>query len=454
MVTRTQRQIAITAIICAAILVVWLVARGGGYHVNAVFETGGQLVKGANVTVGGKAVGKVEEITLTDNNMANVKMRIDDDSLQPLHRGSTATIRQFSLSGVANRFVAIAPGPNNAKEIPDNGVIPLDDTESPVDLDQLFNSFTPDVTKGLQGFIRGSSAQYTDNPDTPLKETTYGNMALRYIAPFFDAGARLAHSVAKDDETLADFLVVSDRATRTLAEQEEQIKAMFTNLTSFTRAVAAESQELDAALAIMPKTLKEGTIAFRQLRPTFAALKELSKKSDPIGENDGEGLAPLFRAMKPLIDNSEPTLSYLRKMVKQGGKNNDMTDIFATQPGLTKTSRKAFPNSVTAMQTGQIVLQFLRPYTPELTAWFSHFGQISANYDANGHFVRVSTVTAPFSLNGGKLTPNNDNSLADFAQTGIDRCPGSAAQTPADASSPFAAGGTIDCNPALQTPGP
>jgi phospholipid/cholesterol/gamma-HCH transport system substrate-binding protein len=453
-VTNAQRQVAVGAIVVAVLLVVWLIMRGGGYEVNAVFQTGGQLVKGANVTVGGKAIGKVEEITLTDNNLANVRMKIDDKSLAPLHRGTTATIRLFSLSGVANRFVALAPGPNNAPEIPDGGIIPYDDTESPVDLDQLFNSFTPEVTKGMQGFIRGSAAQYADDPSTPLNETTYGNMALRYVAPFFDAGARLAHSVAKDDETLADFIVVSDRAAATLAEQDKQIRAMFTNLTTFTRAVSSEADELDRALAIMPQTLREGTIAFRDLRPTFAALKELSDKSDPIGENGGDGLAPLFRALRPLVENSEPTLAYLRKMVHQGGSYNDLTDLFGTQPAVTKKARTAFPNSTAAMQTGQIVMGFLRPYMPEMTAWFSHFGQIAANYDANGHYVRVSTMTAPFNLNGGKLTPNNDTSLSQFTQTGTDRCPGAAAQPPADASSPFTAGGTLDCNSSIQTPGP
>jgi phospholipid/cholesterol/gamma-HCH transport system substrate-binding protein len=452
-VTRTQRQIAIGAIIVAVLIVIWLVARSGGYKVNAVFETGGQLVKGANVTVGGKAVGKVESITLTDNNLANVEMKIDDDSLSPLPRGTTATIRQFSLSGVANRFVALAPGPNSNKDIPDGGVIPLDDTESPVDLDQLFNSFTPKVTKGLQGFIRGSAAQYQDDPTTPLNETTYGNQALRYITPFFDAGAKLAHSVAKDDQALESFLIVSDRASKTLAEQNEQIEAMFTNLNTFTRAVSAEADELDRALAILPQTLEEGTTAFRELRPTFAALKNLSNKSDPIGENDGSGLAPLFRALQPLADKSEPTLSYLSQMVKKSGSNNDMTDLFATQPGLTKKARTAFPNSVTAMQSGQIVLNFLRPYTPELTAWISHFGQIAGNYDGNGHYVRVSTVTAPFNYNGGQLTPNNDTSLSQFTRTGIDRCPGSAARPSTDGSSPFSPSG-LDCDPSLQIPGP
>lgn len=455
MVTKRQRQIVIGALVAALLIVIWLVMQSGGYVVNARFETGGQLVKGANVTVGGKAIGKVESITLTDNNQANVKMKINDESLDPLHRGTTATIRQFSLSGVANRFVALAPGPNNAPEIPNEGIIATDDTESPVDLDQLLNSFTPKVTKGLQGFIKGSAAQYKDDPSTPLNETTYGNQALRYIAPFFDAGARLAASVSKDDETLADFLVVSDRATTTLAAQKEQIEAMFTNLTRFTTAVSSESEELDKALAILPTTLREGTIAFRQLRPTFAALENLSDKSDPIGKDGGEGLADLFIKLKPLIDNSEPTLGYLRQMVTQGGKNNDLTDLFAGQPSLTKKAKTAFPNSTTAMQTGQIVLQFLRPYTPELTSWFSHFGQIAANYDANGHYVRVATQTGNFQLDGSnQLTPTNDQSLAQYPKTGTARCPGSAAQPAGDGSNPFTAGGTLDCDPSIQTPGP
>jgi phospholipid/cholesterol/gamma-HCH transport system substrate-binding protein len=107
------------------------------------------------------------------------------------------------------------------------------------------------------------------------------------------------------------------------------------------------------------------------------------------------------------------------------------------------------------MQTGQIVLQFLRPYTPELTSWFSHFGQIAANYDANGHYVRVATQTGNFKLNGSnQLTPSNDQSLAQYPKTGTARCPGSAAQPAGDGSNPFTDGGATDCDPTIQTPGP
>lgn len=449
-----QRQLVLAVLALAVLIVLWLLLRGGGYEVNARFVTGGQIVKGANVTVAGKEVGKVRSITLTDDNQANIRMEIRDKALVPLHQGTTATIRQFSLGGVANRFVALQPGPNSGPKIADGGVIHSDDTESPVDLDQVLNSFTPRVTKGLQDFIKGSAAQYVDDPSTPLKETTYGNRALRYVAPFFDTGARLAHSVAKDSETLESFLVVSDRAAATLAEQEDQIRAMFTNLTRFTQAVAAESEELDRALAVLPNVLSEGTRAFRDLRPTFAALKDLSKQSDPIGENKGKGLAPLFRKLMPLVESSEPALGYLRKMVKQGGKNNDLTDLMAGQPSLTKKAKTAFPNSTEAMQTGQIVLQFLRPYTPEITSWFSRFGQIAANYDANGHYVRVSMQSGLFENTPAGLTPSNDRSLSQYSRTGTARCPGAGAQPGSDASNPFTEGGTLDCDPSIQLPGP
>lgn len=454
MVTSRQRTIALSAIAVAVVLIAWLILRSGGYYVNAEFETGGQLVKGANVTVGGKPVGKVEAITLTDDNQANIKMKITDDSLTPLHDGTTATIRLFSLSGVANRYVSLAPGPNSAPEIDSGGVIKADNTEPPVDLDQVLNSFSPKVTKGLQDFLRGSASQYQDDPSTPLNETTYGNLGLRWVAPFFDAGARLAAGVAKDDETLAQFLVVSARATDTLAGQKEAIRAMFTNLTRFTTAVSAESAELDRALAILPTTLQQGTQAFEALRPTFAALENLSDKSDPIGENDGDGLAPLFRKLRPLVNNAEPTLEYLRFLLRKKGSNNDLTDLLANQPGLTKQARYTFPNSTEAMKTGQIVLSFLRPYTPELTSWITHFGQLAANYDANGHYIRVATQTGNFNLSGGQLSPSNDQSLSQYTQTGTDRCPGSATTPASDGSSPFTDGGQVDCNPALQIPGP
>ncbi|MFY9488001.1 MAG: MlaD family protein [Solirubrobacterales bacterium] len=450
MVTRQQRLAVFAAIAVAILLVLWFVMRGGGYYVNAQFETGGQVVKGADVMVGGSPVGKIDSISLTSNNLAKIRLRIDREDLTPLHRGTTATIRLTSLSGVANRYISLDPGPNNAPEIADEGIIEVDETNPPVDLDQLLNAFTPEVTKGLQKFLQGSADQYADDPSTPLNETAYGNASLRWVAPFFDAGARLAASVSQDSEVLSQFLVVSEQATTTLAAQKEQLAALFANLRKFTTAVSQESEELDRALAVLPSTLREGSSAFKRLRPAMAALRELSDESAPIGED----LAPMFRRLRPLLDNAEPTIRDLRYMMRKSGSANDVTDLLAQQPKLTKLARSAFPNSTVAMQLAAPILDFLRPYTPELTAWISHFGQVAANYDANGHYIRVQTTTGRFQQNGATLDPlPQAQGLAEYPKTGIKRCPGTGTQAPADASSPFLDNG-LDCDPSIVPPGP
>lgn len=449
MVTKQQRTIVLGAIAVAALVVLWLVMRGGSYYVNADFQTGGQLVKGANVSVGGVAIGKIDSITLTDDNQARVRMRIDRKDMTPLHRGTIATIRLASMSGVANRYIALSPGPNSAPEIPDEGVIRADDTNSPVDLDALFNTFTPEVTTGLRNFLKGSAAQYADNPDTPLDETVYANMGLRWIAPFFDAGARIAHSVSQDDQALASFLVVSDRATTTVAAQKQQLTELFRNLTAFSRAVSAESDELDKALAVMPQTLREGNAAFAKLGPAMEALERLSDESAPLSED----LAPMFRKLQPLLENAEPTIKDLRYMIRKSGSANDLTDLLANQPDLTKIARYAFPNSTVGMQKADPILDFLRPYAPDLTAWISHFAQIASNYDANGHFIRVQTVTGRYQYDGTEIDPTTDKSLSQYPKTGTDRCPGAGTQTGGDVSNPFLDDG-LDCNSSIVPPGP
>ena len=55
------------------------------------------------------------------------------------------------------------------------------------------------------------------------------------------------------------------------------------------------------------------------------------------------------------------------------------------------------------------MLEFLRPYAPELAGWFRDFGQGAANYDANGHYARIQPIFNAFTFTdnpaGGVLTP-------------------------------------------------
>src|SRR5205823_5683501 len=124
------RVAALAAVIAAVVLVgIVLFGGSGSYKVYAYFDTAGQLVKGNVVQVGGHVAGKITDIELTNSSQAKVTMEVDDD-VAPLHEGTQATIRQGSLSGIANRYVSLQPGPNNAAKIGDGGKIGADQTTS------------------------------------------------------------------------------------------------------------------------------------------------------------------------------------------------------------------------------------------------------------------------------------------------------------------------------------
>jgi phospholipid/cholesterol/gamma-HCH transport system substrate-binding protein len=152
---RFTRPAAVGALllVVTAILVLLLSGGGSSNHYRLLFETGGQLVKGNQVLIGGAPVGSVDDVKLTDSGEAQVDISVD----RPLHEGTSAVIRATSLSGIANRYVSLQPGPDNSPELRNGETITEVDTTSPVDLDQLFNTLRGPERKALRNVIQGSA---------------------------------------------------------------------------------------------------------------------------------------------------------------------------------------------------------------------------------------------------------------------------------------------------------
>src|SRR4051794_19170266 len=134
-------RIAAVAAVVAAIVVVAVLLfadGGGGYTVKVHFLNASQLVKGNLVEVGGTKAGSVQDIDITDDGQAVVTIKVDD-AYAPLRRGTRATIRQTSLSGIANRYVdltlpATPRDGTKLAEIEDGSVIGVDSTTTAVEL--------------------------------------------------------------------------------------------------------------------------------------------------------------------------------------------------------------------------------------------------------------------------------------------------------------------------------
>jgi phospholipid/cholesterol/gamma-HCH transport system substrate-binding protein len=443
------RAAAVTALALAVALAVWLLLfKGdGGTEYTLIFQNAGQLVKDDDVQVGGRRIGSVRDIQLTDDNRAAVKVAVQEP-YSPLREGTQAIIRLTSLSGVANRYIALTPGPGDAKELPEGATLDTDATTDVVDLDQIFNTLDKKTTGHLSDVIKGFATQYEG------KGEEVGQSA-KYFNPFLSSSRQLVQQVTQDEGSLTQFLLNSSAAVTAIAEKRSDLADLVSNTNTTAQAIGSENAALARALGLLPTTLRRGNTTFVNLRATLDDLDVLVAESKPATKN----LAPFLRQLRPLLRDAVPVVHDLRTAVSLDGPNNDLIDATRKMPRLQSVATPAFRNGRQALIKAEPVLEFARPYTPDLVGWFRDFGQGAANYDANGHYARIQPIFNAFQFTdnpaGGVLTPVPPSQRLDSLQTGVQRrCPGAATQRPADGSAPFTDGGNVDCDPSLVPPGP
>jgi phospholipid/cholesterol/gamma-HCH transport system substrate-binding protein len=443
------RAAAIGSLVVAILAVgVLMFGSGGGTEYTVHLQNANQLVKGNEVKVGGLAIGEITDIQLSEDNQADIKVTVNDD-FAPLHEGTEATVRTTSLPSVANRYISLHPGPNNAPEIREGGILGTDSTTNAVDLDQLFNTLDPPTRKGLQQTLQGFAGWYVGQSDNL-------NKTFRYLGPSLGNFTRVMQELGRDQKTFTDLVVNGARAVSAIAARRDDLSALVQNGNIFARAISAENESFDRALAAFPDVLTEGASTFRNLR---GALVELNKLTD-VSKTQVKGLAPFLRDLTTLVRTLRPAFKDLHLLVNNPGPHNDSTDILRRFPSLQKLSRTSTKNSIAALKSGQDEVEFLRPYAPEISAWITHFAQVPAYYDANGHYARVLPIFNAFSYD---QVANQLNSLSPaerkLAQSfrGSRFCPGAATQPAPDGSNPFTDGGRLgadDCDPNIRPVGP
>jgi phospholipid/cholesterol/gamma-HCH transport system substrate-binding protein len=439
-------RVAAVAVVVAAIVVVALLLFTGGstYTVKVQFQNAGQLVKGNQVQVGGRPIGTVNKISLTDQGMAEIEISLDQ--LKPLHEGTTAVIRSTSLSGIANRYIALDLAPNSNRKIPSGGRILPDRTTSPVDLDQLFNTLDGPTRKGLQDVIQGSAAQYDG-------KSKLANDSIRYFNPALSTSSALLREIVRDKVVFQKFVTDTANVVTDLADRRGDLSALVGNANATAAAIGSENASLARALDLLPTTMREANTTFVNLRSTLDDLDVLVSESKPATKQ----LAPFLRQLRPLVRDARPTIRDLRALIRRPGKGNDLIELAQKTPRLANLTDVVFPRSVKALQKTQPVLEYARPYTPDLAGWLTKFGESANVYDANGHYARIQPIFNAFQFTdtptGPVLSPRQGSRLGGLELGQADRCPGGAMQPPPDGSAPYRETPDFQCNPDA-SPGP
>jgi phospholipid/cholesterol/gamma-HCH transport system substrate-binding protein len=472
--SRTVRIVVRATLAIAALVVVYVLLFGGSeYTVTAEFQSAAQIVPGSQVVVAGVPSGSVKSIALGDRGQALVTFTVSDP-YAPLREGTHATIRSYSLSGIANRQIQLdLPAADTAgPELPSGSTLPESQTTSEVDLDQLFNTLNARTIKNFKHVIEGFELSYEG-------VSRQANAGYRYLNPFLSTSRQVFGELTRDTPTLERLIVDTSHLSGALAERSSDISGLVHNANLMMGAIAGQSTALRRALVRLPDFMRQSNTTFVNLRATLDDLDPLVDASKPVAER----LGPFFSTFRRAASDAVPTITDLERTIRRPGSQNDLTELTRDAVPLAKAAigsgspdcgsdpntdyeraadsdltQGAFGETVCSLRNGLPNLAFFRSYTPELVAWFNDFGPTSGIHDANGAIVRISTTFNSFSLGVPNFLDDPHSPIVELAGIGGTgknaRCPGTNERDPGDGSTPFTDNGTLACDPSQVPLGP
>ena len=416
------RTAAVAAVAIAIVAVAIIVLSGGTtYQVKAIFANASQIVSGDLVEVAGNSVGTVTDIQLTPSGQAELTLSIDNSNYTPLRQGTIATVRQASLSGIANRYVDLRLGPATGAKIATGGVIPAANTNSAVDFDELFNTLDAPTRKGLQDVFQGSASQYAGNG-------TLAGQAWQYLNPAIATSSLLFAELNRDTAKFTRFIVKSGNLVSDLAQRQSDLTGLVSHLSTTFGALAAQHVALGQAVQQLPGFMALADTTFVNLRNALDDLTPLINATRPVAPK----LQRLLIELRPFARDAVPTIKALANIISRPGANNDLIELTRLGVPLANATVRpiyadgklragAFPQSVSSLNGSTPELAFARPYAVDLTGWFEGFSHPGV-IDANGGVSRIAPVVGVASVQTGSLDFCSAPILSALQSVGINVC--------------------------------
>ena len=252
---------------------------------TAEFSSASGLRPGQFVRAGGVEVGKVSKLQLMDDGR-RVLVTLNVDRTLPLYQSTTATIRYQDLIG--NRYVNLERGTGEGADrvLPAGGFIPMSRTQPALDLDALIGGFKP-LFKALD----------------PEK---VNNIASSLVTVFQGQGG-----------TINDILDQTAQLTSALADRDQAIGQVITNLNTVLATTVKHQKEFD-------QTVNNFEILITGLKnradPLAAATADISNASGTLGD--------LLRDDRPLLKS---TIGYLETIQQPLVDGRDRLDDLLTR---------------------------------------------------------------------------------------------------------------------------
>jgi ABC-type transporter Mla subunit MlaD len=386
---------------------------GGGYQLTATFENATTLRETAPVRIAGVTVGEVQSVE-PDGDAAKVTFTVDDAG-RPIHTDAVIEIRpRLFLEG--NFFLDVDPGSPNAPELPDGGDIPITQTATAVQVDEVLTALQAPERRGLQRLLEGYGTALTYQPtaadDVDQAPIVRGESAAESLNDAFRYGGPAGRGTAIVNEALlgehphdlSGFIRGFSQVFGKLADRETELSDLITNFNVFTGALAAESTNLADTFSELAPTLEEAQPSLRHLSEALPPLRRLAID-----------LRPGVQELPATIAAGNPWLDQSRALLRDSELGGLARLLSNTAPGLAEAARSSKPlfseqtalarcTSKVLVPTGDIVVRDRfatgQPNFNEFFYGITGFAGAIQSFDGNGPYVRFQSGGGPVLLKG------------------------------------------------------
>ena len=404
------------------------------YELKAVFANANNLAVSSPVRSAGVMVGEVTKIETKEGSSASiVTMALTDEAL-PIHRDAELKIRpRIFLEG--NFFVDLKPGSAGSPEVDSEGQIPMSQTSSPVQIDQVLGVLQGSAREGAQTLIQGygdalngkprpgEDRRYRADPDT------VGETAAESLNDSLDTAVPALRGVSIVNEALlgteihdlSRLIESSGLVASELSEHQESLQDLVTNFNTTMTALAGEADALQTSIRVLPDVLEQGNRAFASLNASFPPLRAFSRE-----------ILPGVRETPATVAATFPWITQTRALMSPAelqGLVSDLRPAINDLANVTDESVKLFPQvdlvsrcfTEVLLPTGDIVVE-----DPPLTTGIENYKEFwqalvglsgeGQNFDGNGSYVRFQTGGGSNFVSTGNALGGTDSSKQ-FANT-------------------------------------
>ena len=246
---------------------------GGEPTYRARFADVTGLLAGDDIRIAGVRVGKVTDIRLIDSRIAEVEFTVDKDI--PLPKTVEAKIRYRNLVG--QRYISLTEGPSKHGRLPEGGLIPMQQTESALNLTVLFNGFRPLFT--------ALSPEEINRFSYEIIQVLQGEAGT--VDSLLARTASLSNTLADRDAVIGRVIDNLNQVLATLNARDEQLGDTIGALQEFVTGLSKDRKVIGESLSDIASLTNETAGLLKDARPPLKAdIAKLRSLSATLNANE------------------------------------------------------------------------------------------------------------------------------------------------------------------------